>query len=208
MPVARLQYSGNWDPSREPGQDSHDISGGKPVGRFSRRRCRRRSSSSAIFLSHLTGTTSDPPGDADAAALRQFVADGGTLFVDCCGGSPSFDAAIKSSWLPAICPNGSTRFLPDDDPIYTGKIPNLTQESDDLRRILLRPYAAQVSKPANTHLMEIRSGKGRVIYTEIDLTTGLLGTNTWGITGYSPAYAEALLKNVILDAVAGSALNH
>ena len=43
-------------------------------------------------------------------------------------------------------------------------------------------------------------GKGRVIYTELDVTTGLLGTNTWGITGYSPAYAQGLLKNLILDA--------
>ena len=25
-----------------------------------------------------------------------------------------------------------------------------------------------------------------MIFSELDLTTGLLGTSTWGITGYSP----------------------
>ena len=122
VPVARLQYSGNWDP--EPGA----------WPRFARYFWwetgwtlqpatvhAAQLKFSDFPFAHLTGTTSDPPSDADAAALRQFVADGGTLFIDCCGGSPSFDATIKNSWLPAICPNGSTRFLPEDDPIYTAR---------------------------------------------------------------------------------------
>ena len=41
-------------------------------------------------------------------------------------------------------------------------------------------------------------GNGRVIFTPLDYTSGLLGTNTWGILGYLPEYSESLATNVIL----------
>jgi hypothetical protein len=152
-------------------------------------------------VAYLTGTTADRATEADLAALRQFVQDGGTLFIDCCGGSRRFDDIVKKSWLPAICPGVTPLVLSDDDPILTGKISGLPVGPSELPRILLRPYTAQVSKPLNTRLLEAKLGKGRVLFSEIDVTTGLLGTNTWGITGYSPAYAESLLKNTVLDSV-------
>ena len=40
--------------------------------------------------------------------------------------------------------------------------------------------------------------KGRVIYSPLDMTTALLVTNSWGILGYSPSYAQSLVKNVVL----------
>ena len=48
------------------------------------------------------------------------------------------------------------------------------------------------------------SGKGWVIFSRLDLTDGLLGTPQWGILGYDPAYAQALMKNVVLWAEARS----
>jgi hypothetical protein len=51
-------------------------------------------------------------------------------------------------------------------------------------------------KPAR--LETLRAGNGRVIYSELDLTSGFLGTNTWGIAGYEPAYAQTLVKNLLL----------
>jgi hypothetical protein len=47
-------------------------------------------------------------------------------------------------------------------------------------------------------------GKGRVIYSSLDLTSGLLGTNTWSILGYKPAYAQSFVKNVMLWVVDGA----
>ena len=44
----------------------------------------------------------------------------------------------------------------------------------------------------------ISAGRGHVIMTSLDLTTGLLGTQTWGILGYEPGYAQSLMKNAIL----------
>ena len=42
-------------------------------------------------------------------------------------------------------------------------------------------------------------GKGRIIYSPIDLTSGLLGTNTLGILGYKSPTACSLVKNVIIQ---------
>ena len=36
------------------------------------------------------------------------------------------------------------------------------------------------------------------MFSRLDVTTGLLGTESWGIVGYDPAYAQALVKNAIL----------
>jgi hypothetical protein len=133
--------------------------------------------------------------------LQKFVTDGGTLIIDCAGGSFAWHEAVRKNWIPQIAPGAQPLLLPEDSPILTGKIPGLETGASDLPRVLIRPYAAQVTKPANTRLLHIKSGKGNIYFSEIDITTGLLGTNTWGITGYSPAYAQALLKNVILQAV-------
>ena len=142
-------------------------------------------------IAYLTGTTTERLSDDDVTALRNFVNAGGELIIDCCGGQPRFDKSIKQYWLPVICPGAQPHVIPDDSPILTGKIHGAEDGASELDHILLRPYAAQVSKPPNTHLLEIDFGKGRVIFSELDITTGLLGTNTWGITGYSPGYAEA-----------------
>ena len=42
------------------------------------------------------------------------------------------------------------------------------------------------------------AGKGAAIVSDLDLTSGLLGTQTLGIVGYDPAYAHAFVRNVIL----------
>jgi hypothetical protein len=44
----------------------------------------------------------------------------------------------------------------------------------------------------------LKLGHGSAIVTDLDITTGLLGTNTWGILGYRPEYATSLVKNWIL----------
>jgi hypothetical protein len=50
----------------------------------------------------------------------------------------------------------------------------------------------------------LRAGRGAVICASLDMTSGLLGTNTWGIAGYRPQYAQNLLKNIVLWAVDGA----
>ena len=37
-----------------------------------------------------------------------------------------------------------------------------------------------------------------MIVSDLDLTSGLLGTGTWGIAGYQPQYAQDFVKNLVL----------
>jgi hypothetical protein len=41
-------------------------------------------------------------------------------------------------------------------------------------------------------------GKGKIIFTLVDLTTGLLGANTAGIFGYAPPTSLSIAKNLLL----------
>src|SRR2546430_1935317 len=116
VPVARVQYAGNWDP--EPAA----------WGRFVRyfwweTGWTLQPSPTPIAevraadfpVAYLTGTTADRATQAELLSLRQFVQDGGTLFIDCCGGSSRFDEVVKKNWLPAICPGITPLVLSDDD---------------------------------------------------------------------------------------------
>jgi len=51
--------------------------------------------------------------------------------------------------------------------------------------------------PSAYALRLIHHGKGVVIFSPLDLTTGLLGANTYGILGYQPAFAQDFVRNVV-----------
>ena len=108
--VARLNYAGNWDP--EPGGwrsawpafmhnvqktdlsvDSVELGQGKLAG---------------YSVAHLTGTDSFALDAAQQDELKKFVAGGGTLIVDSCGGSVPFAAAARTQ-LAAIWGSCSRR---------------------------------------------------------------------------------------------------
>ena len=77
---------------------------------------------------------------------------------------------------------------------------------DDLAKPRLRPFAVESLKEAGAGagaIQTVACGKGHVVLLPLDLTSGLLGTETWGIAGYEPAYAQDLLKNVIFWTVDG-----
>ena len=46
--------------------------------------------------------------------------------------------------------------------------------------------------------MIMKEGDGRIILLPIDMTSGLLGVDTWGIAGYQTDYALQLMKNIVL----------
>jgi hypothetical protein len=65
---------------------------------------------------------------------------------------------------------------------------------------VLRPFAAGRGRRPEI----LRAGKGCVIFSALDITSGLLGTRTWGIAGYEPGYSQALMKNILLWAADGA----
>ncbi|HEX2971065.1 MAG TPA: hypothetical protein VHP11_01960 [Tepidisphaeraceae bacterium] len=72
-----------------------------------------------------------------------------------------------------------------------------------LPRTQVRTIAEQKMGRSAGTLRTLSFGKGRVVFSQLDITTGLLGTNTWGVVGYQSGYAQSLLKNLILWTVDG-----
>jgi hypothetical protein len=74
---------------------------------------------------------------------------------------------------------------------------------EDLRRPRLRLYTTEIAGRSSSTLEMLKAGSGAVIFSNLDVTSGLLGTQTWGIEGYDPSYAQSLMKNLIFWTIDG-----
>jgi hypothetical protein len=200
--VARLKYAGAWDP--EPGAwvrmsrylqqqtgiaaevTEVDIAAIKPGD---------------AKLAHLTGTAAFTPTAAEVAAVRDYVGAGGVLLVDSCGGGAAMATSIEQGLLARAFAEGKRDALSVDDPIVKASGQGMVA----LGKPALRPYAAlKVGQEIGKYAVQvIRYGKGVVIYSPLDLTSGMLGANTYGIAGYAPGYAQELVRNIVLWAGRG-----
>jgi len=194
--VARLKYAGNWDP--EPYawtrfdrwlQWDSDLS--LQLSTFAAGELKPGSAQLAV----LTGTSAFVPSDQEIAALRGYVEAGGTLLIDTCGGGGEFASFVESVLLRRIAPLGKLAAIDKTDPLIAGK-----DSMDDLTQPLYRPETLQRVGVEGVRLRTMNLGKGRILYSPIDVTVGLLGTDTLGIVGYDPSSACSVAKNAVLAA--------
>jgi hypothetical protein len=192
--VARLKYPGNWDPEPEAWHRYSrwfqlNTGYGLEVTEVPIQDLKPETAPVAA----LTGTARYDLTEAESAALKAYVESGGVLLVDLCGGTGAFDQGLQTSlYFKAF--GGAAQVMPRSHLILAGG-PN---GMDNLSKPLLRQFALdQLGNPTGLP-EEIAAGKGHVIATSLDITSGLLGTHTWGINGYEPDYAESLVKNIIL----------
>jgi hypothetical protein len=151
----------------------------------------------AATVAHLTGVAAVELKPEELNALRAYVDAGGVLLVDAVGGSRAFAESMKSA-LSSAFPDTPLQSVPRNHPLLNEGAPGM----EDLSKPKLRPYVLERSAASGT-LQHLRSGKGVVVFSDMDITSGLLGTQTWGIFGYEPAYAQALMKNLIFWAMDG-----
>jgi hypothetical protein len=140
----------------------------------------------------LTGNAAVNFTDAQAAAVAAYVKAGGTILIDSTGGNPDFAKSAAALITKAI-PQTPLADVAATDPLIAGGSPLL----DPLPKPLARPFNTEAQIKTVPIQMIHTAGTGRVIFTPLDLTTGLLGTNTWGIAGYDPEYAQKLVKNLV-----------
>jgi len=192
--LARLKYNGNWDP--EPAAWTR-------FGRWFQLQTGyaldirslpiRDLKPDTAPVADLTGTARYDLTDAEVASIKNYVESGGVLLIDACGGAGAFDKAMQSDLFKAF-PDVSWHVLSSTHPMLNASGDGM----EDLSRPRLRQFAVDALGTHWGFPRQIKAGRGHVIVTDLDLTTGLLGTNTWGILGYDPAYAQALVKNAIL----------
>lgn len=193
--MAALTYDGNWNPEPAawfrmsrylqweggPALEIHPT----PLGQIA---------PGIAPLATLTGTDAHAFSPAEAAALRAYVEGGGTLLIDSVGGDNAFTRSVRDKLLPAAFADGIEQNIAPDHPLFKDLKPGLANASP----VRLRAYAidrlGQVAPPIRL----IKVGKGQVVFSALDLTSGLLGTNTWGIAGYEPVSAQKFARNLVL----------
>jgi hypothetical protein len=193
--LARLKYGGLWDP--EPGafarfakwfkyQTGYDLDL-TTIGVA-------ELDAAKFPIVHITGTAAWTPSDAEAAMLRRYVNEGGVLLVDACGGAWPFGQSMSNAVLPKVFVDAKMSIVAPEHPLLAGN----GEGMDNIAKPQLRAYTEQKLGKAAGRIEMYTLGKGRVIYSSIDLTSGLLGTNTWSVIGHKPAYAQSFVKNVLL----------
>ena len=146
-------------------------------------------------LAHLTGTGKLTLSDAEIAGLKSYVDAGGTLVIEAAGGDADF-AKSALAILTKLAPDAVLATIPANDQLYNGAMPDSVRLVDvEYRRFSLTARRKEVAP----RLQGIaRGGRWAVIYSEDDFTSGLLGTSTWGISGYAPRDAEAIARDLLL----------
>jgi hypothetical protein len=212
--VARIRHDGNWDPEpggwvrlanimhnfdqcelkvdvvpAAPGTDAPDprsaattMPSSQPSLDFS-----------AFHLVHLTDTRSVRVPAPVKASLKRYLDKNGLLLMDAAGGSPeaggSFDELMRELYPGVIIAP-----LPLEHPIYHATV----YGGQDIERVT---YRRSPNQPA----VRIPRLRGAMVGNKLvaiesyeDLSGGLVGYPTAGLTGYSSTSAVDLMRNIIL----------
>jgi hypothetical protein len=195
VPLARLDYGGNADP--EPGawrrlaaivhnDDKIDLrlqtiklGEGKLTG---------------FKIAHLTGTARFQFNAAQRTELQHFVQNGGVLLIDAAGNSAPFIPCVEAE-LQAMFPQEASQLdrpIPAEDDLYQGG-PRIPWG--------FRIYAIKTAglRGGTPQLRGLKiNGRWAVLWSREDITNGLLGRDTDGVTGYTPQCAVNLVRQIIL----------
>ena len=193
--VSRLRYGGNWNPEPRAWQRMGRVftlatGWGIDVNDVDVAALKPKSADIAV----LTGTDAAEFSPTDVAAVRDFVKAGGVVMIDVCGGRGAFDQSISDELIPQAFPGLHPRPLTSDDPLVSPGLPGMA----DLAKPSMRLYSVQSPTYVPTLPLELSFGAGHVIYSPNDLTSGLLGTGTWGINGYNAEYSCSFMQNLLL----------
>ena len=192
--VAQLKYDGNWNPepaawfrfSRYMQWEQGERLDLRPVAM-------EQLKPGEATLVTLTGTDAVKFSAQQAAALREYVSNGGVLLIDACGGENAFTNSVRDDLLPTAFGDATSELLRPEHPLFKGLKPGLSNDSP----VRLRPYAIDRLGRLAPQIRMLKVGKGCVLFSPMDVTSGLLGTTTWGILGYESNSDQQFLRNVV-----------
>ncbi len=190
--VARIKYAGNYDPEPLAWQrlavlvaNRHkiklDTSAPMDIVDLN---------SAKWPIAAMTGTGAFKLTPRESLALRNYLSSGGTLVIDAAGGSREFDTSVESQVVPLV-PDGAFAPLSSRHEIYTGP--------PAIHVAYRRDFALALGAAAKFgRLKGVQSGQRlAIIYSPDDLTAGLVGYPFYGIRGYTPDTAVALMTKIL-----------
>ena len=209
FPVARISYGGGyWDP--EPGawrrfvnlfwrQTGYKLEPTEvKINELKPFDPAKKSDPTNFRFAHLTGSIAKVFSPDQTAALKAYVESGGILLIDSTGGLNEFDNSVQTMLHQAF-PGNEPKLLTPDHPLLRGSSPGMVNATD----VVVRPVVRAKFSPKVGPPRILTVGKGAIIYSPLDITSGLLGTQMLGINGYEPAYADELMQNIVIWAIDG-----
>ncbi len=145
---------------------------------------------SGANLAFLTGTGRLELSDAQAAALAAFVDGGGTVLADPAGGSGAFFRSAGGKLEACFDGKGFSLLDPDHDV--------LTIEKMAIDGVRARRKAAAADRPLVGAIT--LNGRAAVFLSRKDITAGLVGYRSFGLTGYRPEDAFRICRNIAVYA--------
>jgi hypothetical protein len=132
--------------------------------------------------------------DEGRAALKAFLARGGTLVIDNGLGLSTFDAAVRRE-LAALLPGAQLAPIPNDHPLFSAAVP--------VREARYTPLVAKEKPDLKTPYLEglTIDGDLRVIYSPYDLEAGWGGCEHALARGFDPTTATAIGLDLVVYAL-------
>jgi len=191
----RLQHGGNWDPEPFAWQRfARWLQWETDIGLNITAMKIGDLKPGSASVAHLSGTYANACSDGEIATLRAFVESGGTLLIESVGGDEAFRDSVQKLLLPKLLNGQAMDDVKPEHPLLAGGAEGL----EKVQPIALR--AGTTDRQGASPTMKIATiGKGRVIFTPLDLTSGLLGVNSMGIAGYRPQTSQSIVRNIILS---------
>lgn len=153
--------------------------------------------SSDAKVAFLTGTEKLTLTDEQKQAIKSWVSGGGTLVIDAAGGSKTFAEAIEQALVSTFGGTDSLRKLDQASPVYT-------LSGHEIADVFYREQAIVDMggiRSKNPSLQAVYVGeRAGVIYSQYDLTGGLLGAPAYTCSGYKPDSCYKLVRNIVLVA--------
>lgn len=196
--VARLKYEGRWDPEPYGWERLRTYMNNETGTRLIVEPVKIDAGDLRDYpVAHITGTAAVELSEDQRKALRRYLTRGGTLIMDATGGSPEFTESLERQLSDILRERGER--MPDTSPIITGTgIP----DARPLRNIGYRRAARRESLGSDTpRLMAFTIRRqAAVIYSPLDLSTGLLGTQVYDCRGYDGESSLRIMRNLLLYA--------
>jgi len=152
-------------------------------------------------LAYLTGTASIKLPNQQMVAIRRFMAAGVTLLVDCTGGHTKTAQSVRQL-IGKLAPGYPLKRIKTSGRLLNGSEPHALR----LEHISYRKYHLQshhlTTRPQIYGIR--RSHRWIIIFSPLDVTSGLLGIHTWGINGYSPGSSVSLMRDITAYAAGGT----
>ncbi|MBI5725077.1 MAG: DUF4159 domain-containing protein [Planctomycetes bacterium] len=145
-----------------------------------------------IKLAFLTGTGAFKLADEEKDALKKWIDAGGLLVVDAAGGNKAFSDSAKDL-ITELYGTDVLVQMPLSSPIFQMK--DMTVEKVKYHKTT----KARIGGMTEPRLMSVQDGdRPKVILSAEDLTAGMVGYSSWGLDGYAPQSAFAILRNIVI----------